>query len=200
MTTASESDPQKLRGDAARNRQRLLQAARQIADEGQALQFNQVARRAEVGVGTVYRHFATPEALLETLVMPRFEGLLAAARDIVAIEDNWLALTTFLAEAVKAQLSDRGFASVVEAPNNALPQTLRLKAALGEIFETLLAASLQAGSIRSDVTSADINALLCGLSHSIRLRSGQAADDPKYLQRYVDILVSGLKRPPEPAS
>lgn len=64
MTTAP------LRKDAARNWERIVAVARDLVDEGTPLQLNDVARRAQLGVGTVYRHFPTAEALLETVATP----------------------------------------------------------------------------------------------------------------------------------
>ncbi|MYT23392.1 TetR family transcriptional regulator, partial [Streptomyces sp. SID7760] len=68
-----------LRKDAARNWERIIAVARGLVDQGTALQLNDVARRAGLGVGTVYRHFATPEALLESVATPCLEDLTAHA-------------------------------------------------------------------------------------------------------------------------
>lgn len=62
-----------LRKDAARNWDRIVAIARVLVDQGVTLQLNDVARRAGLGVGTVYRHFATPEALLETVATPAWK-------------------------------------------------------------------------------------------------------------------------------
>lgn len=62
-----------LRKDAARNWDRIVDVARALVDQGTPLQLNDVARRAGLGVGTVYRHFATPEALLETVATPAWK-------------------------------------------------------------------------------------------------------------------------------
>ncbi|MFE7121342.1 TetR/AcrR family transcriptional regulator, partial [Streptomyces sp. NPDC057654] len=69
MTTAP------LRKDAARNWERIVTTARALVDQGTPLQLNDVAHRAGLGVATVYRHFPTPEALLETVAAPCLEDL-----------------------------------------------------------------------------------------------------------------------------
>src|SRR5512132_3777585 len=79
-----------LRADARRNRERILKAAGAVfADRGIDAQMDDVARRAKVGVGTVYRHFPTKEALLEALVRNRFAEIAAIAEDALRHEDGW---------------------------------------------------------------------------------------------------------------
>ena len=74
-----------LRADARRNRERILKAARAVfADQGIDAQIDDVAKRAKVGVGTVYRHFPTKEALLDALVRERFEEIAQFAEEALA--------------------------------------------------------------------------------------------------------------------
>src|SRR5262245_41249521 len=90
MSTAQIDTPRKQRSDAVRNRAKVLAAARrQLADRGLDTQIEQIARDAGVGVGTVYRHFPTKEALLEALAQDKFEGLAGAARAALEVEDPW---------------------------------------------------------------------------------------------------------------
>lgn len=95
-----------LRKDAARNWKRIVSVARDLVDEGTPLQLNDVARRAGLGVGTVYRHFATPEALLETVAAPCLEALAAHGRQALTDADPWRSLTDFLFHTVEAQVTD----------------------------------------------------------------------------------------------
>src|SRR3954454_9994861 len=87
-----------LRADARRNRERVLTAAREVfAEHGREAQMDDVARRAAVGVGTVYRHFPTKEALIDALVAEAFERLLGVAKEQARRDDNaWDALVTTL--------------------------------------------------------------------------------------------------------
>src|SRR6201991_4974801 len=86
-----------LRADARRNRERVLTAARAaFAEHGREAQMDDVARRAGVGVGTVYRHFPTKEALVNALALDLFEKLVQGAREALAIEDPWEAFTQAL--------------------------------------------------------------------------------------------------------
>src|ERR1700733_1735833 len=90
MATAS------LRRDAARNWERIVAVGRQLAQDGAQLQLNEVARLSGVGVATVYRHFPTPEALLETVAAPGLETLAAHGERALAGGDPGQALSDFL--------------------------------------------------------------------------------------------------------
>src|SRR5918996_6567887 len=79
-----------LRADARRNRERVLKAARAVfADQGIDAQIDDVAKRAKVGVGTVYRHFPTKEALVDAIVRERFEELAGYAQEALERADAW---------------------------------------------------------------------------------------------------------------
>ena len=80
--------PRRLRADARRNRQRVLDAATAaFATEGVAVPVDEIARRAGVGAGTVYRHFPTKEALVEAIVLSRVEWLIGEARVLAGTDD-----------------------------------------------------------------------------------------------------------------
>ncbi len=90
-----------LRADARRNRAKVLVAAEEVfASEGLSVPIDEVARRAGVGVGTVYRHFPTKEALFEAIVIARLEALVERAEELCAADDPGTALFTFISELV----------------------------------------------------------------------------------------------------
>lgn len=127
-----------LRKDAARNWDRIVDVARALVDQGTPLQLNDVARRAGLGVGTVYRHFATPEALLETVATPCLEALAAHGEQALADTDPWRALEGFLTRTVEAQVTDASLAPVTAASEDTLPRTTELKQSLRSAGTTLL--------------------------------------------------------------
>jgi AcrR family transcriptional regulator len=172
-----------LRSDAARNRERILSAARELSAEGETLQLNTVAHRAEVGVGTVYRHFATPEALAETLVEHRFTELIDLANRVEA--DPVRALQRFLAEALLAYTDDPSFAAATVNLASARAETAALRTELIEAVVKRVRAA--AGHLRDDLDGSDIMILLCGLGYSARLRPAKAAT-------YLDALMAGILR------
>jgi AcrR family transcriptional regulator len=86
-----------LRADARRNREAVITAAKELfADRGLDVQIPDVAKRANVGVGTVYRHFATKDELIAALVAERFERLAQKARETLEQEDAWEGMSAFI--------------------------------------------------------------------------------------------------------
>src|SRR3712207_57294 len=97
MDAAVSEDPRPLRRDAERNRARILDAARRLFTErGLAVSMDEIARCAGVGVGTVYRRFATREQLLDALLEDRFAQVLDMAERAAAQPDAWEGLVGFL--------------------------------------------------------------------------------------------------------
>ena len=181
-----------LRADAARNRTRVLEVARELLETGDdTLPMNTIAKRAGVGVGTVYRHFPNRQVLLESLALESFEKLLAEAQ-AAADEDSAIGLKRLLHAALTYQLEDAGLAAVLRSPKNACVETLELKKATLVALNRLLENARQAGVIRPDIDADDLRRLLCGFEVAVRL--GEA--DPAEVERYVGILLGGLQPPP----
>ena len=174
-----------LRRDAARNRDLILAAARELSAEGESLQLNSVAHRAEVGVGTVYRHFATPEALGETLVEHRFSELIEAAARAANTLEPVEALRTFMTEALQANADDPAFAAASVNASPARPETAALRAELIDAFTPLVRGA--ASSLRPGLDGSDLLVLLCGVGYSARLR-------PEKSSQYLNALLTGVLR------
>jgi AcrR family transcriptional regulator len=102
-----------LRADARRNREKVLEAVRAVfSEQGRDAQMDDVARRAGVGVGTVYRHFPTKEALIEALMVSAFETIAAAAEAALEVEDPWEAFTSVLWQGAETMAGDRALSKV----------------------------------------------------------------------------------------
>ncbi|RKE23067.1 TetR/AcrR family transcriptional regulator [Streptomyces sp. TLI_171] len=185
-----------LRKDAARNWDRIIATARELVDRGAALQLNDVARRTGVGVATVYRHFPTPEALLESVAAPCLEELAAHGRDALAEPDPWRALQVFLSSTVEAQVADAALAPVFAAPANALPRTAELKSELAAAGTELLARARAAGAVRPDLAAADLVPLMCGVAQAVNVHGGARADRLATAQHYLALLLEGVRTPP----
>lgn len=176
--------PPMTRRDAARNREHLLAVAQQMRHDGQALQLNELARRAGLGVGTVYRHFATVQELAETLVADHLVELEAGA---AAIDDEQ-SLRAYLVHALGLLVSDDDFASVATHPQPALESTRQARQQL----IAALAAALDRIQVRQRMApgleSADILLLLCGLAYAVR--SGGL--DPQRVAAYTQAFFDGI--------
>src|SRR4051794_39660878 len=109
-SSPTEARPDRpLRADAARNRARLLEAARALfAERGLAVTMDEIARHAGVGVGTAYRRFASREELIAALFDDRIEQVIANAERALEDPDPWHGLVAFLEGQTAMQAEDRG--------------------------------------------------------------------------------------------
>ena len=182
-----------LRADAARNRERVLSVARELLARGDAsLQMNQIAREAGVGVGTVYRHFPTRQALLEELVNEHVQLLIAHAREAGESDEPGPGLRRFLGMALELMLADVGLAEVLNAPTDANTRTARLKTELVAATTRLLDQARRTGSVRADIGVDDLQRLMCGIEHAVRI----GAERRSLAERYLSVLLDGLRPPP----
>ncbi|WP_068898400.1 MULTISPECIES: TetR/AcrR family transcriptional regulator [Planomonospora] len=193
MTSGAERGTA-LRADAARNRARVLQVAReQLAMGDDSLMLNTIARLAGVGVGTVYRHFPNRHALLEALMAERFQQLVDEARAAAAgaEEDAPASLRRLLRFTLGRMLDDAGFAAVLESAGGADAQTSALRADLDGALAELLDRARRAGAIRYGIEADDVRRLLCGIGHAVR----SGGDDAAHAETYLDVLLEGLRPP-----
>ncbi|MFE3502305.1 TetR/AcrR family transcriptional regulator [Kitasatospora sp. NPDC059160] len=183
-----------LRKDAARNWEQIVAVARDLVDAGVPLQLNDVARRVGMGVGTVYRHFPTTEALLETVATRSLELLVAHGEQALDDDDPWRALAGFLARTIEAQVTDASLSAVTAAPTDALPYTTELKRTLWSVGGRLLDRARAAGVVRADLTSADLVPLMCGIAYAATVHGsvGDAVARTDTAQRYLTALLEGL--------
>jgi AcrR family transcriptional regulator len=181
--------PRKLRADAVRNREKVLEAARaEFAERGYDAQMEDVARRAGVGVGTVYRHFETKESLVEALLLQRFGESLEFTREALARvdDDPWDAFSSVLHKAADQAVRDRAFADVVV---NELRSTTALDGLMNELQATmgeLIERARAQNAVRDDLQTQDIPALMCGICQV-------GAMHPAGVDRYVEIVLAGLR-------
>ncbi|MGW1600089.1 TetR/AcrR family transcriptional regulator [Streptomyces eurythermus] len=181
-----------MRRDAARNRQRIVDVARQLVDDDIPLQLNDVARLAGVGVATVYRHFPTPEALMETVATPGLEALVAHAQRALTEEDPWKALTGFLDVTLEAQLTDPSLTAVRAAPQRVLPRTEELTAMLDSLAGQLLDRTSAAGAVRDMVTWDDLLPLMCGIAFAANVHADDQQTRLASGRRYLEVMLQGL--------
>jgi AcrR family transcriptional regulator len=179
-----------LRADARRNRERVLIAARAaFAEQGHDAQMDDVARRAMVGVGTIYRHFPTKEALIEALALESFERLAAAGRLALAVDDPWEALVQLLWAGAEIMAGDRALSEIVaEIPGPIeLPQELGQE--LSDTTTELIRRAHEAGVLREGVIFEDVPMLMCGVAAA----TCKSHIYPDAWRRHVAIVIDGLR-------
>lgn len=181
------------RSDARRNRARVLEAARAcLAADGHEAQIDDIARAAGVGVGTVYRHFPTKEALLEALAADHFQRLADAAREALEHSDPWSGLSGFLSRAAEWQADDRALAEVMAAEPEAMERAAMDREDLHQAVAKLVERAQLAGKLREDIVAGDVPMLLCGLGRATRVGSSGPTMSWK---RYLAIMLDGLRAP-----
>jgi AcrR family transcriptional regulator len=181
-----------LRADARRNRDAVLVAAKKLfADEGLDAQMPDVARAANVGVGTVYRHFATKDDLIAALVAERFERLSEKAREGLHTPDPWDGFAAFIRFAARIQADDRGLCEVMGSRPEVMNAAAHA-AGLPELSDRLVKRAQRSGQLRRDLTWEDIPMIACGLG---RVTQGGPGPATGRWPRLVEIILDGLRAP-----
>jgi AcrR family transcriptional regulator len=149
-----------------------------------------VARRAAVGVGTVYRHFPTKEALLEALAVDAFERIAAITREnLETVADPWEALTRTLWAGAETLAADRALSEVMSEIPGPVPIGLDMQRELNEAMGELLRRAQEAGVLRPDVVLDDIPMVMCGIGAATR-KSHQCGGA---WRRHMAIVIDGLR-------
>ncbi|MGI9095512.1 MAG: TetR/AcrR family transcriptional regulator [Thermoleophilaceae bacterium] len=190
MEAPTEPAERPLRADARRNRERILTAAKTaFAEAGVHAQMEDVARRAGVGVGTVYRHFPTKEVLIGELLAQKFRLLLQGAREALDVEDPWEAFAGTLRRNAELMAAD---AAVQDALMRAEADWSQAEAARQELkrtFAIVIDRAQAAGVVRDDFTIDDVPMLMCGLSSTMAAGPpGEAFDWRRHLEFILDAL------------
>ena len=149
------------RSHARRNHELLVATAREVfAERGVDGSLEEIARRAGVGIGTLYRHFATRDALIEAVFERRIGDFVAIAETAAAEPDAWFAFTGFLEAMLRLQSEDRMLKDVLwrSAPGAERVESARVR--LRDLFEQVLERAHAQGELRADFGFADLAVLL----------------------------------------
>ncbi len=177
------------RADAARNRARVLEVAYDtFAAEGLSVPIDEIARRAGVGAGTIYRHFPTKEALFAAVIENRMQRLVDDGHALLETEGAGQALFAFLRSMVlQWGAADRGLVDALAGYGidiaSAAPRAEHaFKAMIGE----LLRAAQEAGTARRDIDLGDLKAILVGCQ-------AMQVYDSTLAERATDVVIDGLR-------
>lgn len=183
------------RADAQRNRKRIVEAALlAFREEGLDVSVAEIARRAGVGSGTLFRNFPTKDDLIRAIVemhMDRWAEVVTAA---VEASDTHAAFDDFFAETVKFNYEDRGMLEAFKEGVIDAPELHECKArALGRTGE-LLAAARRVGALSDEISTDDLYALAAGAAESAKVAVREGLETPEAARaRYVKIMLAGMR-------
>jgi len=151
-----------LRADAQRNRDRILEVAREtFTQEGLSVPVDLIAERANVGVGTFYRHFPNKEVLAGAILASRLESLIGEAEQLEGAPDPGDAFFGFLRLMAERSSADMALADAfTEAGYDVKSGSAEFKERLLETLARMLARAQATGAVRADLTSSDVLALM----------------------------------------
>jgi AcrR family transcriptional regulator len=181
-----------LRADARRNREKILAAATVAFREcGLDSQVEDIARRAGVGIGTVYRHFPTKETLIAALAEAHFDRLADIVEEALAQEgDAWEVFSAAIWRAAEPAAADLAWCEIVAGHQRPLDDRLRGQLRLAAASDALIKRAQASGQIRADAGVADLQAIMCGLGH---VATAARAGAPLDWRRYLTISLDGLR-------
>ncbi|GAB3911773.1 TetR/AcrR family transcriptional regulator [Kibdelosporangium lantanae] len=177
-----------LRSDARRNRERLLAVAQDVFEtRGLGVTVDDVARRAGVGIGTVYRHFPTKEALFEAIIASRVEQLATTARALAESADPGAAFFDFFTDMITSIVRNKALGEALSAAGRDLTEISRTSGQMVHDAQAILLERAQAaGAVRADLTPAELKAVLVGIITAAR----HLDDEPG---RLAAIMLDGLR-------
>ena len=180
------------RADARRNYEKVLAAAREaFAEGGESTALEEIARRAGVGIGTLYRHFPSRQALVEALYLEEVEEVCRSAAEQLDGADPWEALNGWFERFIGYLATKQVLAAELL---NYLERDAALfkasRAALFEAGEPLLKRAQEAGVVRPDVEIADVIQMVIGIAKI-------PAADPRQTQHILRIALDGLRYRPD---
>jgi AcrR family transcriptional regulator len=198
---SDQERPRPLRADAERNRARLLDAARAAfaaassgtsgASGSATVALEQIARDSGVGIGTLYRHFPTREALVEALYRKELDDLCASAADLLATHAPEQALRAWMDRFADYVAAKREMADTLRAVFAAGSVTVsQARSQLTDAVRTILDAGILAGTLRHDVRPEDIVATIVGMFTATSLDGGH-----EQLERMFDLLMNAVRQP-----
>jgi AcrR family transcriptional regulator len=182
----------RLRRDAQRNRDAIVAAARQLfCDQGLEAPLEEIARRAQVGIATLYRRFPSRVDLVDAVLADTLQTHIQVAEQALAMEDAWEGFAFYLEQTCRLQATDRG---LNDAMGMRFPRTPALEAARRRLYDLggqLIDRAQQAGQLRPDVTQEDL--AFVTWANSRILPAVRAAGAPDAWRRHLGFLLDGFR-------
>ncbi len=189
-TTSTGGRP--LRRDAERNRQQILLAARAaFAERGLEVTLDEIAQRAGVGIGTVYRRHANKDDLIDELYEDIVAQLAAIAEAQLAQSDPWKGLVGFLEQSLARQASNRALRDIMPGGSHrGRERVARARERVAPLVSELFERAKQSGRLRPDVTETDMKTIVMMLGAVI---DSTRTTQPNAWRRQLGIVLDGLR-------
>jgi AcrR family transcriptional regulator len=179
------------RRDAQRNHEKLVAAGREVfAEHGAEATLEEVARRAEVGIGTLYRHFPSREALVEVIFEEHIGQVLAAADEAAASDDAWAGLVSFLERVLELQAGNLPLRDVFLRHPVGEGRIAERRKQIGPLLKKLVARAREHGSLRSDFTVGDLLLAMWSFAPVFEATAGIA---PNVWRRHLQLVLDGMR-------
>jgi AcrR family transcriptional regulator len=183
--------PRPLRSDAQRNRDLILAAARDaFATEGLEVPVEEIARRAGVGMGTLYRRFPSKEDLIDAVLADVFDRYVGLAEEALCVEDPWEGFSGFLERSLALHAENRGLKDVVATREHGRARAKAMRARMRPLLARLVDRAQEQGTLRADFTLEDMPLLFWATGSVIEAGATVA---PELWRRSLGLLLDGLR-------
>jgi AcrR family transcriptional regulator len=191
MASPPKTSTRPLRRDAQANRDRILTAARAaFAEEGIDVPVERIARRASVGMGTLYRHFATKEDLADAVLEDAFREFIGAAEQALGEDDAWIGFTTFLERVFALNAENRGLRDMIATREHGQAHAEAMRRRIRPLVRRLIERAQEQGALRRDFTPEDMPLVFWTAGRVIDATAGIA---PGLWRRYLGLMLDGLR-------
>jgi AcrR family transcriptional regulator len=188
---AQATPPRPLRRDAQRNRDLIVVAARDaFAAQGLDASVEEIARRAGVGMGTLYRRFPSKEDLIDAVLADAFEQYAEGVEEALTVDDAWEGFCHFLERALTLHAENRGLKDVVATREHGRARADAMRARVRPLIARLIGRAQEQGGLRPDFTLEDLP-LLFWAGGSVIEAGGTIA--PALWRRYLGLMLDGLR-------
>jgi AcrR family transcriptional regulator len=181
-----------LRADARRNREKIMASARELfASRGREAQMEEIAAHCGLGMGTLYRHFPSKQALLTAMVRERFRGMADLARAAEQISDPGESFEALLRSYLEAAEGDASFQLALMGSGDVKWEGIRQqKAEFAEIVSRIIERAVAAGAVRRDLAYADFPLLARGVMSTMYFKTAGNSD----WRRHLELTLDGVRR------
>lgn len=189
--TPDEPTDKPLRADAERNRERILDAARAaFAEDGLDVGLHEIARRAGVGVGTVYRRFPDKDTLVEALFEDSIAGVIAGAERAIEFDDAFAGLQAFMHTSCRLQAENRGLHQLVFSSDIGARTVTGARERITPLVFALVRRAQEQGTVRRDIEPFDVGMLRNIVGRFIETGGDVAAE---LWPRMLALVIDGLR-------